>query len=76
MTDSPFSPTALQRHVDTALASIPPHHRHALIVRADGSSIGGAIAIRAGDTWTVGGEVVYDFAKRSAEGGIAIKGSW
>lgn len=76
MSDSPFSSTALQRHVDSALAAIPSHHRHALIVRADGTSIGGAIAIRAGDSWTVGGEVVYDFAKRSAEGGIVVKGSW
>jgi len=76
MTDSPFSPSSLQRHVDTALAGIPSHHRHALIVRADGSSVGGAIAVRVGETWTVGGEVVYRFAERSCEGGIAIKGSW
>lgn len=77
MTESPFAPSALQRHVDTALAGLPPTHQHALVAyaRPDGT-IGLSVATRAGQTWTAGASLTYDLTHQHVSGGLTIRGSW
>lgn len=76
-TDSPFSPSALSKHVETALATIPKGAKGAVIAYAklDGS-VGISVATRLGDQWSAGANFQRDSSAGTIAGSVVVQRTW
>lgn len=72
-----FTPAALQAQIDAALAQVPPGAKGALLgyARTDGSA-GVAIAVRAGDQWTMRGVLTREATQGRITGGVSVELTW
>ncbi len=73
---SMFDSAALQKHVDAALASVPPGHGKASIRYSIDGKLCASVAVRVNDVWTVQGDVKWAIAQKKLEGEIRVEASW